>query len=211
MAFTGGGDQGGEGGADEGPGGVAEEHAGDDLVHGLGHVDAVPVDVAGGLGAGGGDLRRAAGGEDLEVVGAAAGAAAGLEGLGEAVPGRAAHDGEVCGVVVGIGDDGVRVCLPEPVDPRLEVVVVLHALLVDGGHAAEVVPVLRPRQRHGQRQAAGERQPLHHHVLGPPLQQPLPLFFFRQSQRNHYENLIRKETSCGTKVLTTLVPFYSAY
>lgn len=64
VAFTGGGDQGGEGGADEGPGGVAEEHAGDDLVHGLGHVDAVPVDVAGGLGAGGGDLRRAAGGED---------------------------------------------------------------------------------------------------------------------------------------------------
>uniref|UniRef100_J3LUQ2 DUF834 domain-containing protein n=1 Tax=Oryza brachyantha TaxID=4533 RepID=J3LUQ2_ORYBR len=153
---------------------VLEEHAGDGLVHRLGHVDAVPVDVPGRLRAGGGDLRRAAGGEDLEVVGAAAGAAARLEGLREAVPRRRPHDGEVGGVVVGVGDDGGRGLLPEPPDAGQEAPVVGVALRVDGGGAADVVAVLRPRQRHGQWQATGERQPLHDDVLGALLQQRLP-------------------------------------
>ncbi|KAB8094440.1 hypothetical protein EE612_021620 [Oryza sativa] len=134
---------------------VLEEHAGDDPVHGLRHVDAVPVDVLGRLRAGGGHLRRAAGGEDLEVVGAAAGAAASLEGLREAVPRRGRHDGEVGGVVVGVGDDGGRVLPPEPAEAGLEAAVVGVALLVDGGGAADVVAVLRTGQRHGQWQATG--------------------------------------------------------
>jgi len=52
-------------------------------------VDAVPVDILGRLRAGRVDRRRAAGGEEVEVVGAAAGAAAGPEGLRETVLGGA--------------------------------------------------------------------------------------------------------------------------
>lgn len=154
-----------------------EEHAGDDLVHGLRHVDAVPVDVPRRLRAGGVDRGRAAGGEEVEVVVAAAGAAAGPEGLREAVRGGAAHDGEVGGVVVGVGDDGVRVAPAELVEGGEEAAVVRVALAVEGGDAADVVAVLGARQRHGHRQATRQRQTLHHHVPGASIQQPLQVFF----------------------------------
>jgi len=129
-------------------------------------VDAVPVDVLCRARAGGGDLRRAAGGEEVEVVGAAAGAAARPEGLAEAVPGGRPHHGEVRGVVVGVGDDGARVPPPELAEARQEAAVVHVALAVDGGGAAHGVAVVGARQRHGQRQAPRQRQPLHDHVLG---------------------------------------------
>lgn len=130
----------------------AEEYAGDDLVHGLDHVDVVPVGVAGELDAGGVVLRGAVGGEDLKVVGAAAGAATGLVGLHEVIPFGVAHGGEVRGVVlVDLGDGDARMRPPESIGHRLQVVLVMQALLVDGHHAVEVVHVLWPCQSHGQR------------------------------------------------------------
>jgi hypothetical protein len=92
------------------------------------------------------------------IVGAAAGAAARPEGLGEAVPGRAPHHGEVRSVVVGVGDNGARVLPPEPAEARQEAPVVRVALTVDGGGAAHGVAVISARQHHGQRQAPRQRQ-----------------------------------------------------
>lgn len=60
------------------------ELIGNSLIHGLREMNAVPVDVLRRVGARGG-VGGPTGGEDLEVQVAGAGAAAGSEGLGDAV------------------------------------------------------------------------------------------------------------------------------
>lgn len=135
---------------------------------------AVPVDVPPGVRAGGGHRWRGTRGDQIEVEGAAAGAAAGLEGLPEAEGLGVLQNGAMGGGVVGVGDDGTWMAAAELIQPRLEQGVEGGAAAVLGGGAREVVPVVSSRDE-GQREgeAAGERMPLHDHVLGAFLEEGL--------------------------------------